>query len=105
MLGPVKDDEAILLSGDLAKMTDAADTLERRLVRLACHYRQRALMAEEALRPFAVVSGVAVPRIAMPPESDRLWSYYESRTETQHEITRAHVDHAASVLGLAKEWL
>lgn len=49
MLGPVPDDDAVLLSGDLAEMTDAADPLERRLVRLACHYRQRALMAEDAL--------------------------------------------------------
>lgn len=49
MLGPVKDDEAILLSGDLAEMTSASDPMERRLVRLACHYRQRALMAEDAL--------------------------------------------------------
>ncbi len=49
MLGPVNDDEAILLAGDLASMTDAADAMERRLIRLACHYRQRALMAEDAL--------------------------------------------------------
>lgn len=49
MLGPVNNDDAILLSGDLAEMTDASDSLERRLVRLACHYRQRALMAEDAL--------------------------------------------------------
>lgn len=49
MLGPVKDDDAILLSGDLAEMTSASDPMERRLVRLACHYRQRALMAEDAL--------------------------------------------------------
>ena len=49
MLGPVSEGDAILLAGDLAEMTDAADTMERRLVRLAAHYRQRALMAEDAL--------------------------------------------------------
>lgn len=49
MLGPVRDDDAILLSGDLAEMTSASDPMERRLVRLAAHYRQRALMAEDAL--------------------------------------------------------
>ena len=55
---------------------------------------------EAALRPFAAIQGIAVPRIALPPEKDRLWSYYESRTDTQYEITRAHIENAARVLGL-----
>ena len=49
MLGPVTAADAILLSGDLAERTNAADPMECRLVRLAFHYRQRALMAEDAL--------------------------------------------------------
>jgi hypothetical protein len=48
-LGAIRDTEAILIADDLARMTDAADPMERRLVRLASHYRQRALMAEDAL--------------------------------------------------------
>jgi C4-dicarboxylate-specific signal transduction histidine kinase len=54
---------------------------------------------EAALRPFAAIDGVAVPRMKMDPAIDRLWSYFESRTETQYEITRAHIIEAARVLG------
>lgn len=49
MLGPISEGESILLAGDLANKTDAAESMDRRLVRLASHYRQRALMAEDAL--------------------------------------------------------
>ena len=50
MLGPLRDDEAILLAGDLSEMTDAADPMDRRLCRLAAHYRNRALQAEDRIR-------------------------------------------------------
>ena len=53
---------------------------------------------EAALRPFAAIDGIAVPRMKVDPERDRLWSYYDSRTDTQHEITRAHIIEAGRVL-------
>jgi len=50
MLGPLRDDDAILLAGDLARMTPSADPMDRRLCRVAVHYRTRALQAEDRLR-------------------------------------------------------
>lgn len=49
-LGPLSDDDAILIGGDLARLTEAADPMDRRLCRLAAHYRNRALQAEDRLR-------------------------------------------------------
>lgn len=53
---------------------------------------------EAALKPFAAVAGIGAPRIKIDPTVDRLWSYYDSRAEHQHEITRAHLNEAARVL-------
>lgn len=59
---------------------------------------ERIAELEAALRPFAAIDGVAVPRFKVDPAVDRLWSYYESRTDTQYEITRAHIIEAGRVL-------
>lgn len=53
---------------------------------------------EAALRPFAAIAGVGAPRIKIDPAVDRLWSYYDSRADHQHEITRAHINEAARIL-------
>lgn len=74
-----------------AAMADAA---------IVCMQATRIAELESALRPFAAVSGVGVPRISISPIVDRLWSYHDSRADYTHEITRAHVNEAARVLGL-----
>jgi hypothetical protein len=62
-------------------------------------HRDRIAELEAALKPFALIDGVAVSRIrGLPPADDRLWSYYDSRSEVQHEITRAHIIEAGRVL-------
>ena len=52
----------------------------------------------EALRPFAAIHGIAVPRMQVAPEHDRLWSYHDSRQDVTHEITRAHIIAASAAL-------
>ena len=42
--------EAELICCDIVRLTDPGHIMEARLVRLASHYRQRALLAEDALR-------------------------------------------------------
>lgn len=49
MLGQICSADAVLLAGDLASMTDAAESMETRLCRLATHYRNRAMQAEDRI--------------------------------------------------------
>lgn len=68
------------------------------VIECKCTCCQKVRKLEAALRPFAAISGVGVPRIKIDPTVDRLWSYHDSRADHTHEITRAHVDEAARVL-------
>ena len=78
--------------------TDAMKAAAMKDAAMVCKMTDRIAALEAALRPFAAIDGVAVPRWKIEPEQDRLWSYFESRTETQYEITRAHIIEAARVL-------
>lgn len=92
MLGPISEADAVLLSGDLSSMTSATDPMELRLVRLAVHYRQRSLMAENALDSVVMADGMAgehCERDAAIAFARRVLGYYDAggeRPATETEI-------------------
>jgi hypothetical protein len=67
-------------------------------MRVIAEQRARIAELEDALRPFAAIDGIAVQKMKLDPARDRLWSYYNSRTDTQYEITRQHIIDAGRVL-------
>lgn len=59
---------------------------------------ERIAALEAALRSFALLADVATPRMKIDPNTERLWSYYDSRNDVQYELTRAHLIEAKLVL-------